>query len=199
MSLDDLENAREGIAAKVAEAEAKSTDIAIDRVIEYFEKMSPTGQAVVCAELVASQHNGMPLFPQTKYLQVMDTAHRLGYLEMEVLEGAGVPHYHYDSAKASADTLKSGKKKIAAKVAESDTKFTDMAIDQVISYFRDMESDPQATGKACASMIAAQCRGMPFVNKAKIRLVLDAMHREGYLEMQVPKGTGVPHYSMKSE
>lgn len=92
------------------------------------------------------------------------------------------------------------KDEIVKKVSEADKKFIEMAVDAVKEYFEKIEEKPEqcaSNGRVCPSMIAKDCTGMPFVNEARIRQVLDVMYAEGLLEREIPEGTGIPHYFRK--
>lgn len=92
------------------------------------------------------------------------------------------------------------KNEVVEKVAETDKKFIEMAVDAVMEYFGKIEEKPEkcaSNGRICPSMIAKDCTGMPFVDEARIRQVLDVMYTKGLLEREIPEGTGIPHYFRK--
>ncbi|MFW5912808.1 MAG: hypothetical protein ACOCTL_05035 [Candidatus Hadarchaeota archaeon] len=92
------------------------------------------------------------------------------------------------------------KNEVVEKVAETDKKFIEMAVDAVMEYFEKIEEKPEkcaSNGRICPSMIAKDCTGMPFVDEARIRQVLDVMYTKGLLEREIPEGTGIPHYFRK--
>jgi len=197
MSLDKLTKRIENIAARVAEAEAGCTNITIGRVVEYLKNIS-ADEGFFCADAIAAQYSVTPpLISPTKYRQILDAAYRMDCTDMFVLEGTGKAHYQYSDTLVR--NLLNKKEQIAEKVAQSDAKFTDMAINRVIDYLKEMEANPESPDQFCESMISTQCIGMPFINQSKINLVLDAMYRESCLEMSIPEGTGTPHYSLKKQ
>lgn len=90
------------------------------------------------------------------------------------------------------------KDEIVEKVAETDRKFIEMAVDAVTEWFEKIEEKPEqcaSNGRVCPGMIAKDCTGMPFVGEVRIRQVLDVMYAKGLLEREIPEGTGIPHYS----
>ncbi|OKY79105.1 MAG: hypothetical protein BTN85_1611 [Candidatus Methanohalarchaeum thermophilum] len=93
------------------------------------------------------------------------------------------------------------KNKIIEKVAEKDKKFIEMAVDAVEDYFNETKNTEKTkcsnNDKICPSMIAKECKGMPFVNETRIQQVLDVMANEGILDREIPEGTGIPHYFKK--
>lgn len=92
------------------------------------------------------------------------------------------------------------KSEIVEKVVETDKKFIEMAVDAVIEYFENIEEKREecaSNGRVCPNMIAKDCTGMPFVDEARIRQVLDVMYTKGRLEREIPEGTGIPHYFRK--
>ena len=85
-------------------------------------------------------------------------------------------------------------------VAEIDKKFIEMAVDAVREYFEKLEGKSEkcaSNGRVCPSIISKDCTGMPFVNEARIRQVLDVMYAGGLWEREIPKGTEIPHYFRK--
>lgn len=96
----------------------------------------------------------------------------------------------------SLDKISENKEKIVEKSLDIDRKFIEMTVDIITDY---MEENPEgcSSGKFCPEVIVAGCTSLPFVNEDKIKMVLDTMYREGYLEREIPKGTGTPHYSLK--
>ena len=98
MSLENLKKGKESIAEKVAEDDNWATSEAIDKIASYYEKleknpkMAPYSQGWVCPSMIIDEEcRNMPLIRQ-KIEQVLDAAHKLGYLDFEKRRG-GIPHY----------------------------------------------------------------------------------------------------------
>ena len=96
-----------------------------------------------------------------------------------------------------ADKLEENKEKIIEKILEEGRKFVSMAVDKVIEYIREWETNSELADKPiCASMVAeTKAKGMIYV-KPLIPLVLDVLAKEGYLEEEIK--AGVPHYRLKA-
>ncbi|MFO7792092.1 MAG: hypothetical protein R6W73_03810 [Candidatus Saliniplasma sp.] len=94
------------------------------------------------------------------------------------------------------EEIKEDKNKIVGKAVEKDKKFMEMTVDIITDYF---EKNPEgcSSGKMCPEALVAECTGMPFITETRIKQVLDIMYHEGYLEREIPEGTGTPHYSLK--
>jgi len=95
-----------------------------------------------------------------------------------------------------ANKLEENKEKIIEKILEEGRRFVSMAVDKVIEYIREWETNSElAKEPICASMIAeTKAKGMIYV-KPLIPLILDVLAKEGYLEEEVK--AGVPHYKLK--
>ncbi len=96
----------------------------------------------------------------------------------------------------SIEEIKDDKNKIVEKALENDKKFMEMTVDIITDYF---EENPEgcSSGKMCPEALVAECAGLPFITETRIKQVLDIMYHEGYLEREIPEGTGTPHYSLK--
>ncbi|MFW6111236.1 MAG: hypothetical protein ACOC6H_04290 [Thermoproteota archaeon] len=89
------------------------------------------------------------------------------------------------------------KDRIIQKVVEQERKLIEKTVDEVLTYLQDSSGGCGAGNSVCPQMIASKCAGMPLADDGRARQVLDAMYREGYLEREIPEGTGILHYSIK--
>ncbi|MFP3952443.1 MAG: hypothetical protein ACLFVP_09935 [Candidatus Bathyarchaeia archaeon] len=89
------------------------------------------------------------------------------------------------------------KDRIIRKVVEQERKFIERTFDEVLAYLQDGSGGCGSGNSVCPQMIAGKFAGMPLVDEGKVRQVLDVMYKEGYLEREVPEGTGILHYSIK--
>lgn len=87
------------------------------------------------------------------------------------------------------------KSQIVEKALDNDKKFMETAVNIITDYL-DKHPEGCSSGNVCPDAIAATCTGMPFITETRIKQILDIMYREGYLDREIPEGTGTPHYAL---
>lgn len=96
----------------------------------------------------------------------------------------------------SIEEMNENKDEIVEKAVKNDKKFMEMTVDIINDYFKE-NPEGCSSGKMCPEALVARCAGMPFITETRIKQVMDILYREGYLEREIPEGTGCPHYSLK--
>ncbi len=85
---------KDKIVEKAVEKDKEFMEMAVDIITDYFEE-NPEGcsSGKLCPEAVSAECKGMPFITETRIKQVLDIMYHEDYLEREIPEGTGTPHY----------------------------------------------------------------------------------------------------------
>ena len=94
MSIEDISKSKDEIVKKAVENDKRFMEMTVDIITEYFEE-NPEGcsSGRLCPEAIAAECAGLPFITDTRIKQVLDIMYQEEYLERDIPEGTGTPHY----------------------------------------------------------------------------------------------------------